>query len=309
VPARHEQREERERRATERVVVGGGVVVRFVRRFAVADASDESVRFHVVHRHDGQPVLVTQVLRLDDAHAQAHGQPGADGDGHRGEFFWRNVRGGERARHDVVDGAFVRLAREVGHDPPPARVDLALARERLAQHAPVARDHGGAGVVAAGLDAEDHGARAHGHAPASVQAGRIQRARAQPEPGAAVGRVRRRGAHDGRRGGRDAGRARGEAPGRRPARAWARRPRVRVAARADDVSAGRRGGGDFSRDPVMRVTPRVRGERHARARRERAHRHGAARYDLTRGCRHGREAGRHSRARATMSRRRGSIRP
>ena len=37
---------------------------------------------------------------------------------------------------------------------------------------------------------------------------------------------------------------------------------------------------------VMRVTPRVRGERHARARRERAHRHGAARYDSPRVRRH-----------------------
>ena len=181
------------------------------------------------------------------------------------------------ARARVVDGVSC-ASRAVGHDAPHARVDRLPRRERLAEHAPVARDHGGAGVVAAGLDAEDHGARAHGTRPRASRRDSSSAREPNLEPGAAVGRVRRGGAHDGRRGA-DAtpGRARGEAPGRRPARACARRPRVRVAARADDVSAGRRGGGDFSRDRRSRVTPRVRGERHARARRERAHRPGATR--------------------------------
>ena len=66
--ARDEQREERE----------------FDALGAAREPRDEAVRLHVVHGDDGDLVLRADVLRGDDADAQAHAQARAHGDGHRG---------------------------------------------------------------------------------------------------------------------------------------------------------------------------------------------------------------------------------
>ena len=122
---------------------------------------------------------------------------------------------GERPGDDAVDGGLARLAREVGDDAAPGSVDFHLRGEGLAEDAAVAGDDGGAGVVAAGLDAKHEGVRADGEGAVGGEArGGDGRA---PESGGGR-RANRRGRTMGR-----GGRARGEPAAEEPPRARTRR--------------------------------------------------------------------------------------
>ena len=76
----------------------------------------------------------------------------------------------------------MRFLRQVGDDAAPRRVDRVLRRLGLAEHAPVAGDDRGAGVVARGFDAQDEGVRAEGY-DAAVGSESVWGERAGAEPG------------------------------------------------------------------------------------------------------------------------------
>jgi hypothetical protein len=109
----------------------------------------------VVDRGQRQPAPGGQALGGGHPHQQRADQPGPLRDRHELDVVEGGVRGPQGVVDHVVDEREVVAGRDLGHDAAVAVVD-ALGGDDVGAHLPRAGDDGRAGVVAAGLDGQDH---------------------------------------------------------------------------------------------------------------------------------------------------------
>jgi hypothetical protein len=121
------------------------------------------VALEVVHGRQRQPARGGEPLRGGHAHQQGPDEPGPLRDGHEVDVVESRAGAGQRVVDDVVDELEVMTGRDLGHDAAVAVVH-ALRRDDVGAHLPVPRGHRRAGVVAAGLERQDHSAKRRGRA-------------------------------------------------------------------------------------------------------------------------------------------------
>ena len=120
------------------------------------EAQRRDVTEQVIDRYERQPARIRQRLAGREPDEQRPDQPRPLRDRERGDVAERHPGLGERGLDDRNDELEVPPRGDLGHDPAEARMQLVLRRPDARAHLAVARHDGGAGVVAGGLEREDH---------------------------------------------------------------------------------------------------------------------------------------------------------
>jgi hypothetical protein len=114
------------------------------------------VPVQVVDRRERQPPGPCERLRRRDADEERADEPGPARDADEVEAVERRVRLAERLPDDGQHELEMAARRDLGHDAAEARVELGLRGDDVRPDLTVVRDDRRSGLVARGLDAEDH---------------------------------------------------------------------------------------------------------------------------------------------------------